>query len=124
MSDFANQLAKGNPDYICYSWCDSVIPMGHEMEHREIAAVYRSIPLGAYRETDRKNGVFARLAEKKDAFYVVNTGGKTVKSEMKTGVSGRWRDAVSGEKLSCANNAATFQLKEFECKVFLPDTRK
>jgi hypothetical protein len=123
LADFAYQLARGNPEYFCYSWCDSVLPMGHETELREIAAAYRSIPLGAYHENDRKDGVFLRLAEEKNAFYVVNTNGVDAKVELKPGVSGKWHDAVSGERIRCDGDTANFALKAFECKVYLPDAK-
>ncbi|MCY3024504.1 MAG: alpha amylase C-terminal domain-containing protein [Planctomycetota bacterium] len=123
LADFANQLARGNPDYLCYSWCDSLLPMGFEPEHREIAAAYRSLPTGAYLESDRKDGVFLRRASRKDAFCVVNTNGEAVQTSLKTGVSGAWHDAVSGESLRCDGDATRFSLKAFECKVYLPGSK-
>lgn len=64
LADFATMLAHGTPAYVAYCWCDSTIPLGHEPAHREMAAVYRSLPPGGYREADRAQGVFARVRER------------------------------------------------------------
>ena len=122
LADFVNQLARGNPDYICYSWCDSLIPMGHEPRHREMAAAFRSIPPGPYSEACRKDGVFVRLAADKKAFYVVNTNGAPVRLELGTGAAdGDWRGSATGETKRLSNGgSAEFSMKPFDCQVFLP----
>ena len=120
LADFAYMLARGTPNYISYSWCDSTIPLGHEPMHREIAAVYRNLPKGQYREADRKDGVFARVLEDgPPAFYIVNTMGAPVELELRTGCSGTFTDPVARQTTTISNGKQSFRLQPYECKVFL-----
>ena len=119
LADFACMLAHGTPSYISYMWCDGTIPLGHEAEHREIAAVYRNLPAGHYRETDRKDGVFARALDAAGpAFYVVNTTGRTVELELRTGASGAFLDPLTGRTLHVADKQR-FLLQPYECQVYI-----
>ena len=108
LADFATMLARGTPNYISYCWCDSMIPLGHEPMHREMAAVYRNLPAGHYRETDRNSGVFARVLDgAKPAFYVVNTTGGPAVLDLRTGCSGTFTDPIAGETVSTSWAAAS-----------------
>ena len=120
LADFAHMLARGTPNYISYMWCDGTIPLGHEPRHREIAAVYRNLPAGRYREADRKDGVFARVLDgNKPAFYVVNTTGAATEVELRTGRSGTFIDPVAGETISVTDGKQVFHLQPYECRLFL-----
>jgi hypothetical protein len=123
LADFAYALARGTPRYISYSWCDSSIPLGHEPMHRQIAAVYRNLPAGRYRETDRDGGVFVRALDRHDgrppAFYVVNTTGEVAQRDLRTGCSGTFRDPVAGRTIRLTAERQSFHLESYECKVFL-----
>jgi hypothetical protein len=104
-----------------YCWCDSTIPLGREPMHCEMAAVYRNLPAGHYREADRKDGVFARvLNAARPAFYVVNTTGGIAELELRTGCSGAFVDPVAGQAIRVAGGKQLFRLQPYECKVFLP----
>jgi hypothetical protein len=121
LADFAYMLARGTPNYVSYCWCDSTIPLGHEPMHREIAAVYRSLPAGHYREADRKSGVFARVLDGANpAFYVVNTTGGIAEVELHTGCSGTFSDPVGGQTVNITGGRQPFRLQPYECKLFLP----
>ncbi|MDD5707305.1 MAG: hypothetical protein PHR35_15385, partial [Kiritimatiellae bacterium] len=117
--DFLLLLARGTPDYISYMWCDSTIPMGHEQSHQEFAAAYRALPSGYYREADRRGNIFVRYLEGGDAFYVVNTDGAPAKARLKTGLSGTFRDAVTGKRLKARNGLASFDLKPYQLQTFV-----
>jgi hypothetical protein len=123
LADFAYALARGTPSYISYSWCDSSIPLGHEPMHRQIAAVYRNLPAGRYREADRDGGVFVRALDRHDgrppAFYVVNTTGEVAQRDLRTGCSGTFRDPVAGRTIRLTAERQSFHLEPYECKVFL-----
>ena len=121
LADFAHMLARGTPNYISYMWCDSTIPLGHEPMHREVAAVYRHLPPGHYREADRKDGLFARVLEgRRPAFYVVNTTGAAAAGELRTGCSGAFLDPVAGQAIDVTDGKRVFHLQPYQCKVFLP----
>ena len=119
--DFLLLLARGTPNYISYMWCDSTIPMGHELEHQEFAAAYRSLPPGYYKEADRQDDVFARYSDDgKKAFYVVNTGAAAASVELKAGLSGEFADAVTGAGLKVEEGKAKVALLPYQLKVYLP----
>jgi hypothetical protein len=120
LADFAYALARGTPNYISYSWCDSTIPLGHEPMHRQVAAAYRNLPAGRYHEADRNRGVFVRVLEgRTPAFYVVNTTGEVAQRDLHTGCSGTFCDAVAGQTILIADGRQRFRLQPYECKVFL-----
>jgi hypothetical protein len=124
LADFAYMLARGTPNYVSYCWCDSTIPLGHEPLHREIAAVYRRLPAGRYREADRKDGVFARVLDGANpAFYVVNTTGGVAEVELRTGCFGTFTDPVGGQTVNITGGRQPFRLQPYECKLFLPKRR-
>ncbi|MDD5707515.1 MAG: hypothetical protein PHR35_16450, partial [Kiritimatiellae bacterium] len=118
--DFLLLLARGTPDYISYMWCDGSLPMGHEPQHREFAAAYRALPPGYYQEADRRDEVFVRYQDgKRKVFYAVNTRGEPVRMELKTGVSGKFVDAVSGAALRVRSGKAVFDLQPYQFKVYV-----
>ena len=118
-ADFAIAMARGTPNYVSYMWCDSLIPMGHEPEHRAVAAAFRSLPPGHYREADRKDGVFCRYLDgKRKAVYVVNTNGRAIDASLKVGLPGQFVDAVSGEPLNVKGGVATLRVKPYDFRVF------
>jgi hypothetical protein len=119
--DFLLLLARGTPNYISYMWCDSTIPMGHEREHQEFAAAFRSLPPGYYKAADHQNAAFSRFSDgDRKVFYVVNTGGTPVTLELKTGLSGTFADAITGARVTAADGKAKFDLKPFQLQVYLP----
>ena len=121
LADFAYMLARGTPNYVSYCWCDSTIPLGHEPMHREIAAVFRSLPAGHYREADRNAGVFVRVLDGANpAFYVVNTTGGVAELELRTGCSGTFTDPLAGQTVNVTGGRRAFRLQPYECKLFLP----
>jgi hypothetical protein len=123
--DFVLALANGTPNHISYSWCDSTIPMGCEPQHRRFAAAFRSLPDGRYRESDRKDGVFARVLDDQKAFYVVNTRPTPVIAELRISAGGKFMNAVTGAPLKVkAGKPAAFVLAGYDLQVFVPEKKK
>lgn len=120
LADFALTMARSTPNYFCYMWCDSTIPLGMEPQHQEFARLFRSLPAGHYREADRQDGVFCRYLDRPATFYVVNTQGKTVLVDgLKTGVRGTFVEVNTGAEVSFEQGQGSFELQAYEMKVYL-----
>jgi hypothetical protein len=119
LKQFAHILSRSTPRLICWMWCDSGIPVGHEASMREFAYAYRRLPLGAYRTVWHDGNVTARTHDEGLAFYVVNTGHEETTAKPTDLPPGTYRGAASGKTVAVTDDAAEVRLRPYELCVFV-----
>ena len=121
LEDFALMMAHGTPEFISWMWYDGSVPFGNEEPMREFAAFCRALPLGKYKTTSRKGGVYVRQLEGKwngrGVFYAVNTNRQSATAVVPT-LDRAIEDLVSGENVTPKDDQYLIPLKPAEMRVF------
>jgi len=122
LEDLAVILWRSTPEFLCYWWCDGLLPEGHTDDVREFALAYRAIPLGKFTTVFRSDGpgICVRRLEgegKPAVFYAVNIAPEPRRALVQTrgtlveksaGIAGPVKSASGWE----------IPLRKFELRVF------
>jgi len=92
LKQFAHIVSRSTPKLLCWMWCDSGIPIGHEESMREFSRAFRRLPLGVFKTRAKKGTVVIRACAEPAAWYAVNTGPDAQTIDVSAPLSGKFRD--------------------------------